>query len=54
MSSKLNKMSGNENKISEGEWGRDEATKPIKKLLSEAESLYLEGTLFQLLLPSIV
>lgn len=27
--------------------------KPIKKLLSEAESLYLEGTLSQLLLPSI-
>lgn len=54
MSSKLNKMSGNENKIAKGEWGRDEATKPIKKLLSEAESLYLEGTLSQLLLPSIV
>ena len=31
MSSKLNKMSGNENKIAEGEWGRDEATKPIRR-----------------------
>ena len=31
MSSKLNKMSGNENKIAEGEWGRDAATKPIRR-----------------------
>ena len=31
MSSKLNKMSGNENKIAEGEWGRDETTKPIRR-----------------------
>lgn len=31
ISSKLNKMSGNENKIAEGEWGRDEATKPIRR-----------------------
>ena len=36
-----------------GEQMKPQIKKPIKKLLSEAESLYLEGTLSQLLLPSI-